>query len=165
MRLLAYTALVGLMALGASSVAAADTQVGTQDPNATVTVSLRSSGMDPNVANVGDTVRAFVSVKASNFFTLSFVRVIVFGDWTGTKVGVTKDKLLKLKPGKTWDWDAHFKVRTRTPLGAFTLTALAITPDIIDSSIAVASITAVGNGTDVGDDIGEREESDTGDDN
>jgi hypothetical protein len=164
MRLLAYTAFVCLLALGASSVASADTQVGTQDPNAAVTVSLRSSGMDPNVANVGDTVRAFVSVKTSNFFTLSFVRVFVIGDWAGTKVGVNKEKLLKLKPGKTWDWDAKFKVRQRTPLGAYSLTVLAITPDIIDSSIATATITAVGTGADVGDDSREREENESGDD-
>jgi hypothetical protein len=165
LRLLACTAFVGLMMLGASSVASADTQVGTQDPNATVTVSLQSSGMDPNVANIGDTVRASVSVKASNFFTGIFVHVFVFGDWTGTKVGVNKDKLLRLKPGKTWDWDARFKVRSRTPLGAFSLTAVAITPDIIDSSMATATITAVNAGLDTGDDSVEREESDTGDDN
>jgi hypothetical protein len=164
MRVFACIAFLGLMALGASSVASADTQVGTQDPNATVTVSLRSSGMDPNVAHVGDTVRAFVSVKASNFFTLSSMRMIVFGDWAGTKVGVTKDKLLKLKPGRTWDWEAQFKVRERTPVGAFSLTALAITPDIIDSSIATATITSVGTGADVGESTSEREENDAGDD-
>lgn len=164
LRLLVCTAFAALMTLGAASAASADTQVGTQDPNMTVTVSLKSSGMDPNVAAIGDKVTAFVSVKASNFFTLLDVHLFVFGDWTGTKAGVEKDKLLRLKPGKTWDWEAKFKVRDRTPLGMFSLSALAITPEVFDPSSATATLTAVARGTDAGDETGEREENDAGDD-
>ena len=164
LRLFACTAFVALTALGASSVASADTQVGAQDPNATLTVSLTSSGMDPNVANVGDRVTGSVSVKASNFFTLLSMHLFVFGDWTGTKVGVEKDKLLRLKPGKTWDWEAHFKVRDTTPLGTFSLSALAITPEVFEPSNATATITAAAGGLDSGDDFGESEENDAGDD-
>jgi hypothetical protein len=164
LRLLACTAFAALMTLGAASAASADTQVGTQDPNTTVTVSLKSSGVNPNVANVGDKVTAFVSVKAANFFTLLNVHLFVFGDWTGTKAGVEKDKLLRLKPGKNWDWEAKFKVRDRTPLGMFSLSALAITPEVFDPSSATATITAVARGADTGDEQGEREENDAGDD-
>jgi hypothetical protein len=164
LRLLACTAFAALMTLIVASVASADTQVGMQDPNTTVTVSLKSSGMDPNVASIGDKVTASVSVKASNFFTLLDVHLFVFGDWTGTKAGVEKDKLLRLKPGKTWDWEAKFKVRQTTPLGAFSLSALAITPEVFDPSSATATITAVARGVDTGDETVVLEENDAGDD-
>jgi hypothetical protein len=139
LRLLACTAIVGLMALGASSVASADTQVGTQDSNVTVMASLTSNGRDPNVANRGDWVTARVAVK-SNVFAPQWLTAIVFGDIEGTQWAFERTTLKEFGPGKTWGWTLRFPVLRFLPSGAYHLNVIGISPDVIDSSMAFASI-------------------------
>jgi len=139
LRLLACTAIVGLMALGASSVASADTQVGTTDPNVTVMASLTSSGRDPNVANRGDWVTAKVAVK-SNIFAPQWLTTIVFGDIEGTQWAFEKTTLKEFGPGKVWGWTLRFPVLRFLPSGAYHLNVIGISPDVIDWSEANATI-------------------------
>jgi hypothetical protein len=142
LRLLACAAFVGLTALWAASVATADTQWGTQDSTVTVSASLLSRGSNPNVAQVGDVVDASVTMD-SNVDTTTLVRVFVFGDLDGTRFSFERSKIRKLRADGSWDWSGHITVKAGTPAGTYHLTIVAITPGIIDSSTATASITVV----------------------
>jgi hypothetical protein len=140
LRLLVCAAFVGLTALSAASVAAADTQWGIQDPTVTVSASLLSRGSDPNVARPGDVVDASVTMD-SNVDTTTIVRVFVFGDFEGTRFSFEKSKIRKLRADGSWDWSGHITVKEGTPPGVYHLSIVAITPGVIDSSAATASIT------------------------
>ena len=142
-RLVMGLVLVSLTALWGASVAAADTQFGTQDPSVTVSSSLHSRGLDPQIARVGDVVDAEVTVD-SNVFETSYVRVYILAGLDGTKLSFEKTKLKKIREAGTWDWSAHTTVRAGTPPGVYNLSVVAITPGVINSSAAMASITIVG---------------------
>lgn len=142
-RLVMGIALVSLTALWAASVAAADTQVGTQDPTVTVSSSLHSRGLDPEIARIGDVVDAEVTVD-SNVFETSYVRVYIIAGLDGTRLSFEKTKVKKIRDAGTWDWSAHTTVRSGTPPGVYNLSVIAITPGVINVSTATASITVVG---------------------
>jgi hypothetical protein len=142
LRLLTGVALVSLTALWAASVAIADYQVGTQDPTVTVSAALVSSGANANVARVGDTVYADVTMD-SNIDTASSVRVFVFGDLDGTKLSFDRTKIRKLRPDGTWDWSSKITVRSGTPAGVYHLTIVANTLGTLLESRATATITVV----------------------
>jgi hypothetical protein len=143
MRLFMGVVLVSITALWAASVAAADMQVGTQDPSVTVSSSLKSRGLNPELARVGDVVDADVTVD-SNVFETSYVRVYIIAGLDGTRLSFEKTKLKKIRDAGTWDWSAHAAVRSGTPPGVYNLSVIAITPGVINVSTATASITVVG---------------------
>lgn len=143
LRLLACAAFVGVMALWTASMAGADTQFGSQDPTVTVSASLLSRGADPNVARLGDTVDASVTMD-SNVDTTSYVRVFVIGTLDGTRLAFERTKIRKLRAGGDWDWSAHVTIKAGTPPGVYTLSIIAITPGSLVESSATATINVVG---------------------
>ena len=120
-RLGVCAALVSLNALSTASVGAATTASGAQDPNMRVSVSIVSSGANPNVALVGDEVRAVFSVTPSSVFQTGIVNLIWDGDWAGSKLGFAKTKLVKMRSGRTWDWEVKVRVRGNAIPGTYNL--------------------------------------------
>jgi hypothetical protein len=143
LRLLACAAIVGLTALGASSIAGANTIFGTQDPTVTVSSTLKSSGADPEVARAGDTVFASVTMD-SNIDTASVVRTTVWGDLDGTRFSFDRSKIRKLRADGTWDWAGKLTIKAGTPPGTYHLGIQAVTVGSFNESLAVATITVVG---------------------
>jgi hypothetical protein len=140
LRLLACAVIVGLMALSAASIGTANTVVGTQDPTVTVSATLKSSGADPEIARVGDTVFASVTMD-SNVDTTSIVRTTVFGDLDGTRFSFEKSKIKKLRADGTWDWAGKITVKAGTPPGTYHLGIVAVTVGSLSESFAIATIT------------------------
>jgi hypothetical protein len=141
-RLLTGLALVSVTALWAASIATADTQIGIQDPTVTVSSSLLSNGPDANVARVGDTIDAAVTMDSNIDSTLA-VRVYIFGDLDGTRLSFDRTKIRKLRESGTWDWSARVTLKSGTPPGEYHLTIIAVTPGTLLESKATATITVV----------------------
>jgi hypothetical protein len=143
LRLLACAAIVAVAALTAASVGLANSVVGSQDATVTVSATLKSSGADPEIAQVGDTVFASVTMD-SNVDTTSIVRTTVFGDLDGTRFSFEKSKIKKLRADGTWDWAGKITVKAGTPPGTYHLGIVAVTVGGLSESSAVATITVVG---------------------
>lgn len=141
LRLLACTAIVGLMALGASSVGFANTVSDTTDPNVTVTASLKSNNRtSSDIAVNGNWVTASIAVK-SNLTELSYLNVFVNGSIEGTQWAYDTSILRQFKPGKTWTKQISFPILWFMPRGVYTLSVMAVSPDSFDISNATATLT------------------------
>lgn len=144
LRLLACAAILAVTALVGASVGAASTMFNSDDPTITVSAMLKSSGSDPEVARLGDTVYASVTMD-SNVDTTNIVRVTVAGDLSGTRFEFDRSKVRRLRADGTWDWSAKTTIRSDTPPGVYHLTIRAFTVGSVAlESVATATITVAG---------------------
>jgi hypothetical protein len=139
-RLAALTAVCVLGALAASSVASADTVVGTQNPNVTVRASLRSITGDQYVVSRGSLIFASLSVT-NNAAATEWYRLELLGSWPSGSLPADLGGLYQLEPGKTYRIAFPIYVPRWAPTGLYTLGLRAFGEGYLDPSEAIASIT------------------------
>lgn len=136
-RRVAVMAIVALAMLATAATASATSSTGNQNPTLVVNASLVSSGVNPDVATLGDTISANLSV--TNAGPRQWVRVF----WSASlPTGpLSYDKLMMLPAGKTRMLSASFPVLGFTPLGTYSISIAALGAGFLDPSQADASIT------------------------
>jgi hypothetical protein len=138
-RLAAVFAVAALAAFAIGSVARATSGSDSFNPTVLVTASMVSSGANPDVATVRDTINETMSVTNLSS-AKQYVRI-----FQGSNMPIgpspTKDQLKLLGPGQTWSWKAHTKVKKGTPLGVYTISVAGLGSGVLDPSATSASIT------------------------
>lgn len=141
LRLLACTAFVGLMTLGASSVASANTVTDSTDPNVTVTAMIKSNNRtSSDIAVNGNWITAGVSVK-SNMTELNYLNVFLNVSIEGTPYVYETSILRQFKPGRTWTRQISFPIFWFMPRGVYSVSVMAVSPESFDVSSANATLT------------------------
>jgi hypothetical protein len=139
---LLVAASVAALALAGASVAFASSSTGNDNPDLLVSVSMVSSGTDPEVATAGDTIQVDYSV--TNVSAQSeWVRFIEVDGGIPKQKDVSELKLLDA--GKTLHWSKNVKVKDNLASGIYTIDVYGLSTTSIDPSFAEATIT-VDNG-------------------
>jgi uncharacterized protein YfaS (alpha-2-macroglobulin family) len=138
LRLVTLVVLVGSVALGGAAIAIANTAMGSQNPDLTVTASLQSSGLNPEFATVGDTVTVGSSVtnNTSSVQKADVSATIVAPDGT---VMYASSRTVTLPRDKTASVSYSLPVLASYAPGIYTLTVSAA--NATGASSASATIT------------------------
>jgi uncharacterized protein (DUF58 family) len=116
-------AIVALSLLAVAPVALATTSTGSQNPDLTVTSSLRSNGPNPNHATTGDTVTAAGSVRNNTSTSQSVTVTVVLRYPDGTAFRYAEQ--VTLAPGQTLARSYTYQVSSSDPRGTYRLTVSA----------------------------------------
>jgi len=138
LRLVTLVVLVGAVGLGGASIAIANTASGSQNSDLTVTASLQSSGLDPELATVGDSVTAGSSL-ANN--TSSVQKADVSAAIIGPNgVMYENSRTVTLPRGKTSSVSYSLPVLSSYAPGIYTLTISAANANGASSASATITI-------------------------
>jgi len=139
LRLVTLAVLVGAVGLGGASIAIANTGSGSQNPDLTVTASLQSSGFNPELATVGDSITAGSSLtnNTSSVQKADVSATIVAPDGT---VMYAASRTVTLPRGKTSSVSYSLPVLPSYAPGTYTLTVSAANANGASSASATITI-------------------------
>ena len=139
LRLVTLAVLVGAVGLGGASFAIANTGSGSQNPDLTVTASLQSSGLDPELATVGDIVTAGSSLtnNTSSVQKADVSATIVAPDGT---LAYASSRIVTLPRGKTSSVSYSLPVLSSYARGIYTLSISAANANGASSASATITI-------------------------
>ena len=138
LRIIAALAVAAIAAFAIASVAGATSGSDSFNPTLRVTVSMVSSGANPELAQVRDTVTETMTV--TNLGAKQYARIFQSSNMpSGTSPN--KDQLKLLNTGQTWSWTAKTKIHKGTTSGVYTIGVAALGSGVLDPSAASATMT------------------------